>query len=423
MPEHNIPIIDIILSISSAIDLIDPVITNHHKRVAYISYSIAKEMDLPDKQIKDLVLASLLHDCGSVNLSERKSRFEFGFKCSILQNHAHGNKGWFILRDSTDLHEAAEIIRFHHVYWEESSDTHFTSYEIPITSHILHLADRVDILINRNIDILSQRRYIEDIINENSGTMFMPEVVEAFNNLFPRQYFWFDIISPYLDNIIKKVMMPFNFYINNSGLRQYAEIIHRIIDFRSSYTATHSIGVATCASILASKLGFSASDIEILYSAGLIHDMGMLSVPEDILEKPGTLDLNEYNIIKYHTYQTYRLLDSIPGLEKIRDWASFHHEKLDGAGYPFGLKSDQLDLGSRILAVSDLFISLTEERSYRSALSIDTAMEIINNAKNLDSDVKDCLKNNLKEIVQKIKISKDEVYKNNKEILTSYSLY
>ncbi|QNU66707.1 HD domain-containing protein [Ruminiclostridium herbifermentans] len=415
--ELKVPLIDIILSISSAIDLIDPIITNHHKRVAYISYSIAKEMDLPDKQIKDLVFASLLHDCGSVNLSERKSRFEFGFRCSILQNQAHGNKGWVILRDSTDLHDAAEIIRFHHVYWKESSNAHLKSYEIPITSHILHLADRVDILINRKNDILTQRRYIENTINENSGTMFMPEVVEAFNNLVPKQFFWFDIISPYLDDIIKKVIMPFNVYVDDRGLYQYAEIIHRIIDFRSRYTATHSIGVATCASILASKLGFSDSDTQMIHAAGLIHDMGMLSVSEDILEKPGTLDLNEYNTIKYHTYLTYRLLDSIPGLEKIRDWASFHHEKLDGTGYPFGLESEQLDLGSRILAVSDLFISLIEERSYRDALSIYTTMEIINNAKNLDSDVKTCLRKNLDEIVQKINISKDEVYKNNKDIL------
>ena len=415
--ELNLPIIDIVLSISSAIDLIDPIITNHHKRVAYISYSIAKEMNLSDKQIKDLVLASLLHDCGSVNLSERKSIYEFGFKCPILQSHAHGNKGWYILRDSADLHDAAEIIRFHHVYWEQRSENHLQSYDIPIASYILHLADRVDILINRNLDILSQRRYIEDILIYHSGTMFMPQVVEAFNNLFSKQYFWFDIISPYLDNILKKAIIPFNVNINGSNLHQYAIIIQRIIDFRSSYTATNSISVATCARLLASKLGFSESDTQIIHSAGLIHDFGMLSVPEEILEKPGTLDLTEYNTIKSHTYHTYRLLDSIPGLEKIRDWASFHHEKLDGTGYPFGLKSDQLDLGSRILAVSDLFISLTEDRSYRSALSIYTAMEIINNAKNLDSDVKICLSNNLEEIVQEIKISKDEVYKNYEEIL------
>jgi HD-GYP domain-containing protein (c-di-GMP phosphodiesterase class II) len=414
--ELNIPITDIILSISSAIDLIDPIKSNHHKRVAYISYCIAKEMNLNDNDIKNLVLASLLHDCGAINLSEKNSSFEITFGNSIIQRHTHGRKGWLILRDLTDLRDAAEIIKFHHVYWSERLDTHLKTYEIPTSCYILHLAERIDILINHNHEILSQRRNIEDIVNANSGRMFMPEAVEAFNNLLPKQYFWFDIVSPYLDNVIKQILLPYNTYINNDGLHQYAKIIHRIIDFRSSYTATHSIGVATCASVLASNLGFNASDTKIIHSAGLIHDMGMLNIPKDILEKPGTLDLAEYNIVKSHTYHTYMILSSIPGLERVRDWASFHHEKLDGSGYPFGLKSDQLDLGSRILAVSDLFTSLTEERSYRHSLSIDTAMEIINVSKNLDTDVKLCLNKNLKEIVEKITISKDDVSKNCEEI-------
>lgn len=407
----NIPIIDIVLSLSSAIDLINPVNANHHKRVAYISYNIAKEMDLPDSEIKDLVLASLLHDCGTVNLSERNSIFEYEFEISILKRLAQGKKGWFILRDAADLYNAAEIIKFHHVYWAERTDSHLESCQIPISSYILHLADSVDILIESNIDILSQRRNIEDLVNANNGTIFMPKVVKAFNNLFEKQYFWFDIVNPYLDNILKQIMYPYNFYINNEDLHQYAKIAHRIIDFRSSYTITHSIGVATCASLLASKLGFSDYDVKVMHSAGLIHDIGMLSIPEDILDKPGTLDLAEFNIVKSHTYHTYRILDSIPGLERIRDWASFHHEKLDGTGYPFGLKANQLDLGSRILAVSDLFTSLTEERSYRPALSLDTAMEIINSAKNLDSDVKSCLRENLNEIVEAVKIAKNDFYK------------
>lgn len=407
--EPKASIFDIVLSLSSAIDLVDPLFKNHHKRVAYISYSIAKEMNLPDKQVKDLMLAALLHDCGSVSLSEWRSLLDFGFGRSIYQRHAHGYKGWRILHHTNELQTAAEIIKFHHIYWDERSGTHLLSYDIPLESYILHLADRVDSLINNDMDILTQRIYIQDIINQNSGTMFMPKVVEAFNNLFSRQYFWFDIISPYLDFIIKKAITPFNFNIDNSNLHQYAEITHRLIDLKSAFTAAHSINVATCASILASKLGFNNSDIETMYSAGLIHDIGMLSVPEEILEKPDTLDLTEYNIIKYHTYHTYRLLEAIPGLEKVKDWASFHHEKLDGSGYPFGLKSDQLDLGSRIIAVSDLFTSLTENRSYRPALSLNMAMEIINNTNNLDYDVIACLNKNVEEIIEKINTSKSIV--------------
>ncbi len=407
--ELKIPVIDIVLSLSSAIDLIDPRITNHHKRVSYIAYSIAKEMNLSDEEIKNLILASLLHDCGAVNLSERNSLFEFEFLESMLNRYSHGYKGWFILNEASELKAAAEIIKFHHVFWEERLESHLQVYKIPITSFILHLADRVDILINRNKEILNQRTYIQNMINSGSGTMFMPSTVDAFNNLVQKPYFWFDIINPYLDDLIKKAMLHYNSYINNSSFHQYANIAHRIIDFRSRFTSTHSMGVATSSSALADKMGFSVLDTELMKSAGLMHDLGKLCIPEYILEKPGPLDKNEFNIIKSHTYHTYRILNSITGLEKVQDWAAFHHEKLDGTGYPFQLNANQLDLGSRIMAVADMFTALIEDRPYRPAKPVEYAMDMINSSKNLDYDVKACLNQNLEEILQKTKASQENV--------------
>lgn len=416
--ELNIPIIDIVLALSSAIDLINPTITNHHKRVAYISYQIAKEMNLSDKEVKDLVLASLLHDCGAVNLFERNSLFEFEFGNSSHDRHSHGYKGWLILRDADELKPAAEIIKFHHIFWEEQSDI-LENYKIPVSSYILHLADRIDILIDRKQEILMQRKYIQGMVNHSSHTMFMPEAVEAFNNLVTKPYFWFDIINPYLDSMIRKNMSSYKVSINGSSLLQYADIAHRIIDFRNKFTATHSIGVAKSASSLAAKLGFTADDCELMHSAGLMHDLGKLCIPESILEKPGPLDQYEYNLMKSHTYHTYRILDSIPGLDKVRDWASFHHEKLDGTGYPFSLKANRLDLGSRILAISDIFTALTEERPYRQALSLEATMDIINKSTNLDYDVKTCLNKNIEEINQVRKTSQEIVFNSLNEIFTN----
>ena len=305
--ELNIPIIDIVLAFSSAIDLINPTITNHHKRVAHISYHIAKEMNISDKDIKDLVLASLLHDCGAVNLFERNSLFEFEFGNSSHDRHSHGYKGWLILRDADQLTPAAEIIKHHHVFWGEKSNNTLENYKMPLTSYILHLADRIDILIDRNQEILKQRKYIKDMVNSSKHTMFMPEAVEAFNNLVAKPYFWFDITNPYLDSMIRKNMSSYKVSINGNSLLQYANIAHRIIDFRNRFTATHSIGVAKSASTLAAKLGFSASDCELMHSAGLMHDLGKLCIPESILEKPGPLDQYEYNLIKWR-YLYYKTM-------------------------------------------------------------------------------------------------------------------
>ncbi len=418
----QIPIIDIILSLSSAIDLIDPNITNHHKRVAYIAYNLAKQMNFSETEIKDLVLAGLLHDCGAVNLFERSSVYEFEFGNSILERHSHGYKGWFILNEARELKVAAEIIKFHHIFWEEQFSGHLDAYQIPKSSYVLHLADRIDILIDRNTEILNQRKYIKEMIDGGKGTMFMPEAVDAFNCLVSKPYFWFDIVNPYLDELIKKEMSSYKVLLTSQSLLEYSNIAHRIIDFRSQFTATHSIGVATSASSLASKLGFTPDDCNLMQSAGLMHDIGKLAIPESILEKQGPLDHHEYNSIKAHTYHTYRIIDAMPGLDKVRDWAAFHHEKLDGTGYPFGLGSDRLDLGSRILAVSDMFTALTEERPYRRAMSLDKAMDIINKTKNLDYDVKDCLNKNLEEINEIRRISQESIFESCHELFNGNKL-
>src|SRR3990167_2949515 len=110
--------------------------------------------------------------------------------------------------------------------------------------------------------------------------------------------------------------------------------------------------------------------------AALLHDIGKLSVPDEILEKPGGLSTEEFNIMRGHTYFTYHILNSIDGFDTISEWAAFHHEKLNGRGYPFHLKEGQLSIGSRIMAVSDKFSALSEDRPYRKSL---TNNEIIAN--------------------------------------------
>src|SRR5208337_2538002 len=99
--------------------------------------------------------------------------------------------------------------------------------------------------------------------------------------------------------------------------------------------------------------------------AGLLHDIGKLSVPEDILEKPAPLDCSEVNKIKAHSFMTHRILENIGSLDKITQWASLHHERLNGTGYPYHYGKEKLPVGARIIAVADVFTALTENRPYR----------------------------------------------------------
>jgi len=111
--------------------------------------------------------------------------------------------------------------------------------------------------------------------------------------------------------------------------------------------------------------------------AGHLHDLGKLAVPAEILEKPAKLTEEEFDIIKSHTFYTYSILETISDLDVINAWASFHHERLDGKGYPFRHKGEDLSLGSRIMAVADVFTAITEDRPYRKGMTSDRALQVL----------------------------------------------
>lgn len=111
--------------------------------------------------------------------------------------------------------------------------------------------------------------------------------------------------------------------------------------------------------------------------AGYVHDYGKLAVGPDILDKNGGLNQEELHVVRSHTYYTHRLLQGIRGFESINTWASLHHERLDGSGYPFHFTSENIPFGSRIMAVADIFTAISEIRPYRDAMSKEEVFEVI----------------------------------------------
>lgn len=127
--------------------------------------------------------------------------------------------------------------------------------------------------------------------------------------------------------------------------------------------------VAKVAERIALYTGFSEVESERIYIAGLLHDIGKLAVPNEILLKPGRLSEEEFDIVKQHPYYSYYILQQDEGFQDIAVWAGFHHETIDGKGYPFGLKPSEINLGSRILLTADIYSALLEDRPYREGLT------------------------------------------------------
>jgi HD-GYP domain-containing protein (c-di-GMP phosphodiesterase class II) len=151
-------------------------------------------------------------------------------------------------------------------------------------------------------------------------------------------------------------------------LRSLVHVFSNIVDAKSPYTKQHSDGVANLARYIGSLFELPQETCELLELVGLLHDVGKLRVPDALLEKPGELSEAETIIMRRHCFDTYSILKNIRGLERVSLWALQHHERMDGTGYPNHTKGGDLSLEARIIAVSDVFQALAQERPYRGPL-------------------------------------------------------
>ncbi len=396
----EISLLTLVNCISSALDLVNPSVINHHKRVAYIGFRLAEELKLPLKDIQDIVLAGLLHDIGLLSLHDRLDALDFEIKFENQNLVQHGLLGQHLLKKYFPHSKVPLLIGAHHLYWKDKDNCPLDDQTL-LGSQIIHLADRMDVLIDRNDEILGQSRGIVSRIETQSGLMFCPELVKVLQKLAVKEYFWLDIVSPQnLWPISAKLELQMA-KVDSNNLLNLAKTFCHIIDFRSPFTATHSVGVSASSQALAELMDFKPDECFNIKIAGYLHDLGKLAIPNEILEKPGKLTDLEFNIIKAHTYYGYRMLEKVPGMELINTWGTLHHERLDGRGYPFHLNAEQLSIGSRIMAVADIFTALLEDRPYRKSMSEEKALQIIlKHAEDgaLDENIVSVLKENISEI-------------------------
>ncbi len=139
----------------------------------------------------------------------------------------------------------------------------------------------------------------------------------------------------------------------------------------------HSTGVSVAASTIGKLFGLTELETELMKIAGNLHDLGKMAIPNSILEKDSKLTDKEFAVIQQHAYTTYMALSSIGGLQQVTAWAGFHHERLDGSGYPFHLDGKLIDTGSRIVSVADIFTALAEDRAYRQGMNKNDVMSIL----------------------------------------------
>lgn len=366
--EDEYSVFDFAYGISDAIDLVSRDLNNHHKQVAYLSYNIAKEMQLPNDDIIDIVLASIMHDIGAFTSKDRFQVVHALFDDNDCSEHQE--IGYRLLRNFQPFSNAAILIRNHHAHYDKAVS------DLPIGCYIVHLADRLSILMNSQREILEQMPEIIDAIKTNSK-IFHPKTLEAFYQIAHKEYIWIEASYFPYNRIMMDRMRISRKIVDIETLRCLAKVIAQIIDFRSRFTSTHSSGVAAVAYELTKISGFSETECMMMEIAGYLHDIGKLAVSNEILEKSGSLNQEELNEMRKHSYFTYVILSQINGFEQIAACAAYHHERLDGNGYPFHIKGKNFTKLARIIAVADIVTAITEDRPYRSGMSGERALDIL----------------------------------------------
>ncbi len=187
------------------------------------------------------------------------------------------------------------------------------------------------------------------------------------------------------------------FEVDDDYLDQVADAFADVVDAKSPFTAGHSRRVAQFADLIAVAVGLDPESRRRLRRAALLHDVGKLGVSNIVLEKPGKLDEAEWQAMRSHPVKSEAILSRIAVFADAARIGGAHHEKLDGSGYPRGLRESEIDFETRIVTVADVFDALTADRPYRAAMSIERALEIIDEGvgQAFDPDCVEALKRGL----------------------------
>lgn len=256
----------------------------------------------------------------------------------------------------------------------------------------------------------------EDVIGKNVGELFkgaeVTGVFDVFKDVYrtgesrhiPTTLFSFkgrsvwrenyifklstgDIVASYIDHTNEK-------NLEKESITNYEQTLVslvELIEHRDTYTGGHSMRVATYSKMVAREMGYSQSDCELVYRAGILHDIGKIITPDAILLKPGVLNENEYELIQSHVTSGADMLEKIPMYKHMSEIVRAHHERIDGSGYPNNLKADEIPPLARVMAVCDSFDAMTTNRIYKGRKSVEEAIIELKSlsGKHYDSDVVD----------------------------------
>jgi HD-GYP domain-containing protein (c-di-GMP phosphodiesterase class II) len=356
---------NVINIVRKTLNLIDDRLVSHGERVSYILYKmLTYENKYTEDEILKYVTASIFHDIGAYKKEELDKMVQF----ETNNVWGHSIYGYLFLKNLSPLKDVADIVLYHHLDYEKLININ-SNYKI-IASY-LNLADRIDVSEINTYSYCDRNEF-----RYYCNAKFSTESLELFEKAEKELHILERLADKsYLDEL-NRLLEEAVFTIQEKEL--FLKMLIYSIDFRSEFTVMHTITTVSFANEIGRCFGLNEYDAMCLKYGALLHDIGKISIPIDILEAPRALTSDEMNIMKKHVeISEYVLKDFINN--DILEIAVRHHEKLDGSGYFKGLTAKDLNLPQRILAVADILSALCGRRSYKTEFDKKRVIGIIEN--------------------------------------------
>lgn len=380
---------DLVRGFSEVVDMVNTTLAHHHLRVAYIAGELCSRLSISAEDRAQVVMASMLHDLGVIPLQD--STDDLVFESDM---NRHSLAGYLLLASCPLTRREAELVRYHHTNWRDALNLPESEREVAFLGNLIHLADIMDV----HIRIGSNPDSLRKALKVNSGRAFSIKALNAAEDMLSAPGF-FESLTEAAGNL--RCPADVNLMLSSEDVTVFSMLFSHVIDSRSPFTAAHSTGVAHLALHLYNLADLPAEERSAMFIASLLHDIGKMGVPLNLLEKPGRLTEEEFSQISCHAALSYRVLMSIAGFEPYAGWGAWHHEKLNGSGYPSGLAGGDIPLEARITAVADVMTAMTEDRPYRQGMPLSKAVELLDEmvkAGELDDDVVALVHDNLDEV-------------------------
>jgi HD-GYP domain-containing protein (c-di-GMP phosphodiesterase class II) len=366
----------LIAAIAVALDIVEGELlgasTHHGKRIAALCSAMGRYVGLSEDELISLTSCALLHDNALTEyiLSEREGWEQ---ESNLKLHCQYGQRNVDTLRFKSGIDG---FVLYHHERADGSGPYGKKAGEYPLGAELIAIADLFDVSHHLQRMTPDQLPRLRKEIADRTGVIYTSMAAEAMLAVLDEKML-LSLGDDRIHDTMNKLIPPWTMDTDSQVMLNLANFVSHIIDYKSVFTRRHSSGIADKAWIMGQYYGYDHTALSELYLAAGLHDIGKLAIPAQILEKPGKLDAHEFNIIKGHVLKTHELLEGIGGFEKIREWASNHHEKLDGSGYSFGKKAEELDFNSRLMACIDIYQAVSEERPYHPERDHRTTMAIL----------------------------------------------